>query len=73
MKNCTDCVHAEWVRTKNGRLHPSGDGKCTYPYKIPELPQAFYWLGMGPPQPCGGSINRNEKLKDYCMYYSPTI
>jgi transcriptional regulator NrdR family protein len=28
MKNCTECVHANWLRTKSGRLHPSGEGKC---------------------------------------------
>ena len=30
MKNCNGCRYAEWEKTKAGRLHPSGDEKCTY-------------------------------------------
>ena len=36
MKTCKGCKYAEWVRTANGRLHPSGDGKCTF--KLPLSP-----------------------------------
>lgn len=32
---CDGCKYAEWQLTKNGRLHPSGDGKCTYLRKRP--------------------------------------
>jgi len=68
MKNCTECKHAKWDRCKNGNLHPSGDGKCNYPYKIPTLPQSMYWVIEQ--RPCGRHINRNKELKDHCVYWS---
>jgi len=70
MKNCTDCKHALWDETRTGRLHPGGGGVCKYPFKVPELPQAFYWIGRSHPHPCGGHINRREELKDHCVYYA---
>lgn len=27
---CEGCRWAEWSRTAAGRLHPSGDGRCTW-------------------------------------------
>lgn len=27
---CEQCKYAEWKRTKNGRLHPSGQGRCAW-------------------------------------------
>jgi len=68
MKMCKDCKHADWLRTKAGRLHPSGDGRCKYDYKIPPLPQSMYWIHM--PHTCGGYINRRKELKDHCVYWS---
>ena len=70
MKNCTECKYAAWRVTAIGRLHPSGDGRCKYPFKIPELPKAFYWLYVGPPEPCGGAINRRKNLADHCVYFA---
>lgn len=67
MKNCTECAHANWQRTKSGSLHPSGEGKCGKKIEIPQLPQAFYWTS--PPYLCGGYINRREELKDHCTYW----
>ena len=67
MKNCNDCIYAEWKRTKAGRLHPSGDGRCTYPIKIPKLPPCYYFLHY--PNPLGGYINRRTELKEHCTYY----
>ena len=70
MKNCTDCKYAKWHRTKTtGRLHPSGSGICEYPWKMPKLPASMYWIGIGTPAPCGGSISRRTYLKDHCPYY----
>ena len=69
MKNCTDCKHALWDETSTGRLHPSGDGRCKYPFKIPELPGAFYWP-FGEPEPCGVAINRRKNLADHCVYFA---
>ena len=68
MKNCTKCKYAEWKRGNKGRLHPSGDGECKFPYKIPALPASKFWLS-GIPFPSCGFINRREELKDHCVYY----
>jgi hypothetical protein len=70
MKHCLDCKYAVWDRTAKGRLHPSGEGKCTYPYKVPELPKSMYWIGGIPPSQCGGYISRKKELKDHCAYYN---
>ena len=70
MKNCTNCKYAEWQKTAAGKLHPSGDGHCRYPYKVPELPSAFYWVGRAP-TPAGGTINRHQDLNDHCVYFGP--
>lgn len=70
MKSCLHCKYAKWDRTAAGKLHPSGDGRCTFPYKVPPLPQALYWTGVGAPRPNGWHINRKEELKDHCVYYA---
>ena len=67
MKNCTHCKYANWHRTQAGKLHPSGEGKCTFPWKLPPLPASMYW--MTGPSPYGGHINRREELKEHCTYY----
>jgi len=67
MKNCTHCKYADWQRTKSGALHPSGDGKCTFEYKVPVLPQSMYWLSDCIPY--GGYISRKKELKDHCAYF----
>ncbi len=67
MKNCTHCKYADWRRTKSGALHPSGDGKCTFGYKVPVLPQSMYWLSGCIPY--GGYISRKQELKDHCAYF----
>jgi hypothetical protein len=68
--NCNGCIYAEWNRTKNGRLHPGGDGVCRYEYVITELPASMYWTPVSStPQPKGGFINRKEELKKPCVYY----
>ena len=68
MRNCTHCKYAYWDRTEAGRLHPSGQGRCKFPYKTAPLPQSMYWLGRE--TPCGGHISRREELKDHCVYYT---
>lgn len=65
MRSCIGCVHANWTKTANGRLHPSGEGRCTYPYRVPELPASMYWLTQS--VPCGGVINRKDREAD-CVY-----
>ena len=71
MKNCTNCKHAEWKRVKSGRLHPSGDGLCKYPWKMPPLPASMHWASISgnPPLPYGGNISRNKELDDHCVYF----
>ena len=68
MNDCTHCKYADWKRTGSGRLHPSGDGKCTFPWKLPQIPACMYWLT--PPSPMGGTINRRQMLKDHCPYFA---
>jgi hypothetical protein len=68
MKNCTDCKYAEWRRTKSGALHPSGDGKCTFEYKLPPLPASRTWLTR--PFASSGFISRREELLDHCPCYA---
>ncbi len=68
MTNCIDCRHASWDRTKSGRLHPKGWGKCTFPWKMPPLPAAFYFTST--PHLGGGYINRRETLKEHCVCYA---
>lgn len=71
MKNCTGCKYAKWDRTKIGRLSPTGNGICTYNYKIPKLPASMYWVGFDDngPAPLGGYINRRENFKNDCIYF----
>lgn len=68
MKSCVGCKYAQWHVTAANRLHPSGDGKCGYPYKIPPLPAAMFW--NRPPTLFGGYINRREELQDHCTYFA---
>jgi hypothetical protein len=68
MKNCTHCVHADWKRTAAGKLHPSGDGRCTKVVKLPKLPEAFYFTTE--PRITGGIINRREEFKEDCVYFA---
>jgi hypothetical protein len=72
MKSFLNCTHAVWNKTKSGKLHPSGDGTCAYPWKMPQLPASMYWIGSGlrAPTPSGGYISRKTELKEHCVYFS---
>ena len=70
MRTCIGCRYAEWDKTKSGKFHPSGNGKCAFPYKIPPLPIAFYYISAGAPIPSGGYINRKEQHKEHCVYFN---
>ena len=70
MKHCLHCKHAEWHVTKAGKLHPSGDGRCRYPWKMPQLPASMYWIGFTSPSPHGGGISRKNELKEHCAYFA---
>lgn len=65
---CLGCVYAMWQYTGSGRLHPNGEGNCTNLISMPELPSAFYYIIK--PSMGGGSINRREKLKTPCKYFT---
>lgn len=67
MKNCTDCIHAEWKRTAYGKLHPSGDGDCKKVVVFPKIQASFYYVNS--PTVCGGFINRRKTLKEDCVYF----
>ena len=67
MKNCLYCKFAEWKRAADGKLHRSGEGRCTYKVKLPVLPLSFYF--NDPPKIRGGVINRNNYFEDHCPYY----
>ncbi len=69
MKSCVGCCHANWKKTAAGKLHPSGDGRCGYVYKVPQLPASMYFIN-GEPKPAGGLINRREELNDHCPYFN---
>ena len=68
MKSCIGCKYANWKRTAAGRLHPSGDGKCEYPYNVPPLPRSMYWMGFTAPCPSGGWISRRDPAV-VCYYF----
>lgn len=71
MKTCVGCKHAAWGRTKAGKLHPSGDGFCKFPYKVPPLPASMSWSTWNRAvAPSGGHINRRDELREHCVYYA---
>lgn len=70
MKSCLNCKYADWKRAEAGKLHPSGDGRCKYPWEMPQLPASMYWIGRTAPDPCGGHISRKGDLKQDCAYFA---
>lgn len=69
MKSCLNCKYAEWKRTQAGKLHPSGDGRCKYPWEMPPLPASMYWSGATP-SPNGRHISRRRKFIKHCVYFT---
>ena len=65
MKACIGCKHADWKRTAKGSLHPSGDGRCRFPYTPAPLPASMSW-SWGGYSIGGGWINRREKSDKVC-------
>lgn len=57
---CINCKFAEWERTKDGKLHPSGAGRCTWQMPEIQLPASMYFFGSSP-KPMGGYIERKEQ------------
>ena len=70
MKSCNGCQYAEWYKTEKGRLLPSGDGRCTYDFKLPALPQSMMWkASAAAPFVVRMLINRNIEFENHCVYY----
>jgi hypothetical protein len=70
---CDGCKFADWKRTKNGRLHPGKQGRCTFEWVPPPLPAAFYYfhgIKGSFPKPNGGWIERGANY-DACETYQP--
>lgn len=68
---CNDCKYAEWKLTGIGHLHPSGDGECTYEWKLPPLPQSMHWIGTHGEYPglYKVGISRKREIPDHCAYF----
>jgi hypothetical protein len=75
-EDCTTCQLARWQRTKTGRLHPSGNGRCSWDgWKEWKIPKTFFYTGGHRdrmPLPSGGYINRRDPCTD-CPLYQPII
>lgn len=68
---CDECKHAEWKRTKAGRLHPDRSGKCKAELPGMLLPRAYYWGAMDiAPKPWGGGIERLAPPEE-CAFFEP--
>jgi len=78
MSDCNDCKFAEWQRTAKGRLHPSGNGKCTWKgWKEWKMPASFYYPSQANMRsvaaPDGGYINRKTPHSaSECSLFEPT-
>lgn len=68
-ESCLDCKFSVWLRTAGGRLHPSGDGRCTWSMPVIRLPKAKYFLNN--PAPIGGHIDRRKPHLD-CDAWEPS-
>ena len=68
MKNCTKCKYARWLRDYKGRLYPSGEGFCKFPYKIPDITE-YKGCIIKTPVPLNCYINKHEELKYHCACY----
>ena len=36
-QTCLDCARAKWNVTNAGRLHPNGEGQCTWILDMPKV------------------------------------
>ncbi|HAY09972.1 MAG TPA: hypothetical protein DCY18_08575 [Thauera sp.] len=68
---CLTCRFAEWVRTDAGRLHPSGQGRCTWVGVLPR--SRSYPFSYRDDPPTGGFIERRPKTLVFldCPTYEP--
>lgn len=64
---CLSCSLANWAKTKDGRMHPSGAGECMWVLQE-DLPPPKYWAFR--PFIGGGYINRKE-VAFKCQFIQP--
>lgn len=76
MSTCDDCKYAIWKLSKNGALHPSKIGECTFQYKLKEIPDCMSWGFYGPPSAFKSPIKRGKehhpRACPYLQCASPT-
>ena len=74
-EDCTTCQLARWQRTKTGRLHPSGEGRCLWEgWKEWKIPKAFFYMGRNKvPYPDGGGYISRREPKTDCPLYQPIV
>lgn len=65
---CLNCKYAKWEVTAAGRLHPPGDGRCTWQMPAVRLPVSMWFFGSI--APCGGHINRKDEWRQ-CPQFQP--
>jgi hypothetical protein len=70
---CVGCKYADWKRTRSGKMHPSGEGRCTYMKRNTldiRIPAAFFWVDGSQPTPVGGRITRRDtgNVIDVCWF-----
>jgi hypothetical protein len=65
--DCSTCRFAQWNRTANGKLHPSGNGKCLWARPDIKIPICMYYIY--PPALSGGAINRHNL--ELCPAWEP--
>ncbi len=76
MKSCDNCKYADWKRTRNGRLHPSKEGRCTFKYKIRPMPNAM-WIVVFHGSPSNDTVVTGERIyrggeyQRHCPTYAP--
>lgn len=73
-QNCNDCMWAQWAHDKLGRIRPRIAGRCTYMWKPPPLPSAYYFYGTYSldqrfPKPAGGLIEWGGDKTAGCPTY----
>lgn len=58
MNTCINCRFAKWDRTANGRLSPTGSGRCIWQMPELKIPKCKYF--HAPLIPSGGHIDRHD-------------
>lgn len=66
---CLGCKYADWRRNADGKLHKSGEGRCTAPFSLKlDIPAAFYELQQT--RIGGGFVHRSAKPVLSCNFFT---